>query len=1143
MQCRDLILYLSATDLARHLSCQHLVELERAVAEGRAQRPHRSDPALDLLIQRGIDHEQAYVRFLRDQGCDVVDLRDIDGADALERTRKAMKQGAGVIVQAALADGRWSGRADLLVKLDNPSSDLGDWSYEVTDTKLARQTRGETVLQLALYTDLITVVQGAVPRRFHVVKPSADVANPFEVESFRFEDYQAYYRLVRRRLEERVDGPPDETTYPDPVPHCDICIWWSQCDRRRREDDHLSLVAGMRKLHTEELTRQGITTLADFAEREEPLKERPERGSQDTYVRLHGQASIQLRGRADNAPRYELLSVEEGRGFTRLPEPSQGDVFFDIEADPFVGLGGLEYLFGYVVLDEQGQPDYQAKWAYNERQEKQMFVDFLDFLMERWRQFPDLHVYHFSPYEAGALKRLMGRHATCEDEVDRLLRAGRLIDLHAVTRQGLRASVESYSLKDLECFFGLERAIPLPEARVTLQRVNCVLELGAPEEIQEEDRRAVEKYNRDDCVSTLRLRDWLERRRSELIESGATISRPELRDGQATERIEERRGEVQEIYDRLVAGLPEDPETLTEVNRGRFLLANLLDYFRREDKCTWWEMFRLNDLDHEDLLEERKAVSGLEFAGETEGGTAKCPVHRYVFPNQEVAMDPDTVLLEVGEATQVGRVHAIDYAGRTLDIKKRQDSRGKHPLSVMAFEWVSPDTPEKSLLAFATSVARHGLDGGGPFRAGRDLLLGLPPRVPDLTPGQVLRQDGETAVEAAVRLAPHLSRGFLPIQGPPGAGKTFTGAQMIARLASQGKRIGVTAVSHKVIRNLLQAAIGAGEELGISVEAVHKPGGRDREEETDKLKHANNNARALAALDEGKVVGGTCWLWSRDDAVEQLDYLFVDEAGQLSLAMMLAAARSAHNLILLGDPQQLEQPQQGSHPEGAEVSALEHVLNGKQTIRDDRGLFLDKTWRLHPAICRFTSELYYEGRLESREGLERQSIESETRLRGSGLFFEPVKHWGNQNRSLEEVDTIRDIVDALLAPDTSWLDRDGERHPVTGGDILVIAPYNAQVGALINALPAEVRAGTVDKFQGQQAPAVIYSMTSSSANDAPRGMGFLYSPNRFNVATSRALCMCIVVGSPALLEPDCRTPEQMRWANAFCRFREMATES
>lgn len=1123
-------LRISATDLSKHLGCRHLTELDRQVVMGTRPGPEWSDPAVALLQKRGLVHEGAYLAHLEGQGRQVLSLREVEGETARERTVQAMRDGADVIVQADLSGGRWTGRADFLLKVARPSM-LGSWSYEVEDTKLAQDTRGGTVLQLCLYSELLGEVQGVVPEWMHVVKPGEG----FPHDSFRFAELAAYYRLIKDRLETAIEEPRG-ATYPNPVPQCDICSWWKECDKRRHDDDHLCLVAGAGSLHVTELQRQGITTLETFAERENALKERPERGSVETFEKLHGQARVQLLGRREERPVYDLLPPGEGRGFLRLPMPDAGDVFFDIEGDAFVAGGGIEYLLGYSIRESDGSPQYRAIWSVDRTEERRAFQGLIDFLMVQWAEHPGMHIYHYSPYEPGAIKRLIGRYGTREAEVDRLLRGKRFVDLYAVTRQGLRASVERYSLKPLEAFFGYERGVELPDASAALRRVECALELGDPREISGEDRGAVEAYNRDDCLATEALRRWLEERRSELEGQGYAVPRPPLLDGDASEAVKERDERTREVYDALAARLPEDREAWGAEENATWLLAHLLDYFRRELNCAFWEFFRVHELDHEDLLEERKAVSGLEFEGEAEGGTARCPVHRYRFPSQEAALDEGDELHEVGGEV-VGTVACLSHADGYLDVKKRQKAAGNHPAAVLVKEVVNPSPLDTSLLELGRWVAEHGSDAEGPLRAVRDLLLRRPPRRQGGVAG-ALRREEETAVQAAVRLAHELDHGVLPIQGPPGTGKTFTGAQMIVSLVQAGKRVGVTAVSHKVIRNLLEKTLEAATKVGATVEAVHKVGSSEGDC-PDGLTETKDNGKALGSLGKGTVVGGTAWLWARDDAAETLDYLVVDEAGQMSLAHVLAAGRSARNLVLLGDPQQLEQPQKGAHPEGAEVAALVHVLGGQETISNDQGLFLDVTWRLSPSLCAFTSELYYEGRLDSRAGLEQQTISGPTSFAGSGLFCVPVEHRGNQNRSLEEVETVIRAVRNLLKPGVQWTDGRGVTHALTSEDIVIVAPYNAQVGALAERL-TDLRVGTVDKFQGQQAPVVIYSMASSSAEDAPRGMAFLYSPNRLNVATSRAQCACILVASPRVFEPECRTPEQMRWANSLCRYRELA---
>jgi len=1144
MQQDGTALRLSATDIANHLSCRHLTQLDRAVAEGRLKAPAWRDPSLELLRERGLIHERAYIDHLRERGLNVVELRGDesttlfadrnkagDRTAAVDRTIAAMRAGADAIVQADLGRDRWIGRADVLLKVPQPS-DLGDWSYEVVDTKLAQETRGGTVLQLCLYSDLVADVQGRAPELMHVVKPGQGYTH----ESFRIDDFGAYYRLVRKRLEESIAAPPTQSTYPNPVAHCDICRWRDECDARRHADDNLCLVAGIRPLHVGELERQGIHTLKQFAEEPKPLREKPERGNTEAFAKAHGQARIQLAGRNAGRALYELLPQQPGLGLSQLPEPATGDIFFDIESDPFVGDSGLEYLLGAAFAGKRGKLDYKALWAFDQTQERKALEGFIDFVMDRWEKHPGMHIYHFSPYEPGAIKRLIGRHGTREAEVDRLLRAERFVDLLAVTRHGVRASVESYSLKSLEQCFGFSRTLELPAAGAALRCIAWALELTGPGDIATDDREAVEAYNRDDCLSTAALRDWLEERRAELEARDGLIARPEEKSGDASEAIEERAADVQAVFDGLTSGLPGDRTSWGPTERARWLLAHQLEYFRREDKCAWWEFFRIHDLGHEELLEERKAISGLEFAGITKGST-KAHVHRYTFPEQEAAFDEGDELHAIG-GDKVGRVAALDLAHRTLDIVKYSKAADVNPSAVMVNEHVPVKPVDGAFLELAASIALEGVDGTGDYRAARDLLLRRNPRLSKPGKGS-LRKPGENIVDAAVRLVKSLDNSILPIQGPPGTGKTYTGARMIVALAREGKRIGVTAVSHKVIKNLLKEVMRAAE--GAQIKAIHKVS-KPSEDADEGIEEVTDNGKAAVGLRAGKIAGGTTWFWSREDMIDSVDYLFIDEAGQMSLAHALAAGRSARNIVLLGDPQQLEQPQRGAHPEGAEVAALVHVLGGRKTITDESGLFLDETWRLHPAICRFTSELFYEGRLRSRGGLERQTLSGGTPFAGSGLFYVPVEHSGNQNNSSEEVEALARIVRSLLTPGVKWTDSKGVTRALDESDILVVAPYNAQVAALIERLPRGVRVGTVDRFQGQQAPVVIYSMTSSSAEDAPRGMSFLYNPNRLNVATSRAQCISILVATRRLLEPECSSPEQMRWANGLSRYRELATE-
>ena len=1119
---------LSATDLVGYLNCHHLSDLDRAVAEGARSKPKSWNPLLEVLWERGAIHEQNYVKHLKAGRLDVIRIEGIDvNEESVAATIRAMQSGVPVIVQGALANGKWSGRADVLRRVEGQSR-FGDWSYEPIDTKLARETKAGAILQLCVYADLLTHAQESAPEYMHVVAPWTD----FKSFHYRFTDYAAYFRRVQRGLEASLLEQPSAANYPEPKEHCDVCRWWETCDKRRRDDDHLCLVAGISKVQINELKTHGVDTAEKLSAVPLPLPWKPDRGSVQAYNRVREQARIQVEARKSGIRSFELMPIEPGFGLARLPEPSAADIFLDLEGDPFVGEHGLEYLFGYVTEEAPGQFVHHHDWALTRAEEKRAFERFVDFVMERWERHPDLHIYHYAPYEPGALKRVMGRYAAREEEIDRMLRAGLFVDLYQVVRHALRASVESYSIKRLEGFFGFERKILLSEANSALARLESYLELGDTPAITDEMKSVVLGYNSDDCRSALALRNWLEDLRIQQLAEGAEIPRPVPGDGKPNEKVSDWLIKIERLVTALTADIRADSNERSREQSGRWLLAHILDWHRREQKAIWWEYFRLAALSQEDLLDENAGLSGLTFVGAV-GGTTKAPIHRYSFLAQETDLRGDEALHQAG-GEKYGSVEAISFEDRTIDIKKRQDTAATHASAVFAHEVVDTKVQAESLVRIGGYVVEHGLTGTGRYQAARDLLLQEGPRVG----GQPLIMDGETPLDAALRLCGHLEGGVLPIQGPPGAGKTFVGANMIVELVRRGQTVGITANSHKVIRNLIDETIKVSDEKKVALQCAHKAA--EAEAPLPKLSFPKKNEDLLGALGGAvKVGGGTAWLWSRPDAADTLDVLFVDEAAQMSLANVLAVSPCAKTVVLIGDPQQLDQPMQGSHPEGTDASALNHLLGGLQTIPADKGLFLAETWRLHPDICAFTSELFYEGKLRSRDGLEKMCVKGGAPLTTTGLFYLPVPHAGNQNCSPEEASAIKMLVDRVLADSPTWIDREGQERALTLADIVIITPYNAQVFEIQQLIPG-AHVGTVDKFQGQQAAIAIYSTATSSHADAPRGMEFLYSLNRFNVATSRAKCVSVLVSSPTVFEAECKTPRQIQLANTFCRYLEMA---
>jgi uncharacterized protein len=1157
-------LVFSPSDLVGSLACAHLPELELAALAGLVERPIQDGEEMEVVRQRGLEHERRHLADLEAAGRKVTRIQmdtSIDWAERVRRaaaeTEAAIRRGDDVIHQAAFFDGRWLGFADFLLRVEQ-RSDLGAWSYEILDAKLARHAKASAVLQVCAYVDALHRLQGHEPELLHL----ALGGSARRVERLRVADSMAYYRLARREFEARTKTaepvyPP--ASYPEPVEHCAVCRWDELCTKRRRDDDDLSLVAGIAGRQSQALKARGVATRRGVASLALPLE--PPLADTRPHVldRLQRQARLQVAGQDAGRTLYEIVepsrlkggALEPNRGLLALPEPRPGDLFFDIEGDPFSLDDGVDYLFGVLepgLLDADGRPTFHAFWARDDEgtvtleAERRAFDRVMALFMDRLERDPKIHIYHYAPYETTALGRLMGRHGVREAEVDRLMRDKVTVDLYRVVRQGVRASVESYSIKRLEPLYGFERTVDLRDAGSSIAAFEAWLQMGGEAGYDDAALQRIERYNRDDVVSTRLLRDWLEERRAELAARlGEELPRVVLEAVPIPDKVSAHQQAIEPVVARLVEGVPAAESERTREQHARWLLAQLLSWHRREEKSFWWRYYHLmGELTDDERIAEREPIGGLEYVADVRD-EKQSRVYRYRFPPQEHAIDVGGDVHDPATGKSAGKVVAIDDAHDTIDLKRGIANDAPHPTSLVPCDFIPTDTMQQSLLRIATWVVEHGVDAEGPYRAARDILSRALPRTVGGTPGPV-RREGEDALAAAVRTALALDRSTLAVQGPPGSGKTYTGAQIVLALVAAGKRVGVTANSHKVIGHFLDEVVKEARQCGRSVRIGQKEDAYGKVA-CASAKPYKHNHELIASIKAGAldVVGGTAWVWSRPEFADALDVLVVDEAGQIALANALAVSSAARSLVLLGDPQQLDQPLKGTHPPGAERSALAHLLGGAATMPADRGLFLDRTWRLHPDVCAFTSEVFYEDRLQPRAGLDRQALEGVAPLTGTGTRFVPVPHVGNRSQSIEEAGVVADLVRALVVGESYWTDRDGERRRVTLKDVLIVAPYNAQVAEIARLLPG-AHVGTVDKFQGQEAAVSIYSMATSSPADAPRGMEFLYSLNRLNVATSRARCLTVLVASPELLRVHCRTPRQMRLVNALCRLVERAAD-
>lgn len=1103
-------LRLSASDLMRFKGCRHATTLDLRLIEVGDLKPGDDGAEAELLQRQGDDHELAFLKELKESGRSVVEIPK-DGLSLEESVRitlEAMKDRPDIIFQGAMLDGIWGGYSDFLECVERPS-ELGGWSYEVVDTKLKRKPDPKHVLQLCLYSDLLAKVQGMAPEAAHL---QLGDGTRFTVG---LAEVSAYARHARRMLETFLVERPE--TRPEPVSACALCRWREHCQEQWKAEDSLALVAGISRSQRQKLEAVGVDTMAGLA----ACVERVPKMAAETQRRLVAQARLQSARRAGGPPSFELRDAEPGKGFGLLPAPDEGDVFYDIEGDPYFP-GGLEYLHG-VWFRENGEWEFRAFWAHTREEEGRAATELLNFLVDRMRRYPNAHIYHYANYEIAALRRLTAQHRTSEAAMDQLQRERRFADLFKVVSGAMIASEKGYSIKDLEAFYMEKRAADVATAGASVVFYEEWRQTGEQRLLDE-----IHGYNRTDCVSTQLLRDWLIRdvRPAAMpwpvlgtVPEGGTLSNIDAED----EEVAALRSRLQPVRERLGERVAD-------------LLLDLTQFHKREDKPTWWAIFDRLAQESEELLDDLECIQGLEAVGEPVKVTAKSFERTYSFPPQETKLRAGKApCVKPAAMPEDVNLRSIDHDANTL-VLRRSTTKGELPDRL---DLLPPQPLRNSVLKKAvTAVTEEIIAGSGRLPAVEHLLTQSLPVFNDGPRAAGIIASNENLPTETSRAIAAMAGTTLAIQGPPGTGKTYVSALSIVDLVRAGKRIAVSSNSHKAIGNLLEAVADRAREEGVACRIVQKASEDGDDHPHPGIMFVNDND--APEIGAAHVVGATAWHFARYDHAA-FDYLVVDEAGQVSIANILAMARCARNIVLVGDPMQLPQPLQGNHPGDSGRSCLEYLIGGHRVVPSDRGIFMPVSRRMHPRVCGFISKAVYENRLGSDDAAGTQTLISATGADLVGAGMRVVQHSGRSQVSLEEIDAIVARIAELKG--STYRDRDGRERAISHADILVMAPYNAQVNALRARLPGSIRVGTVDRFQGQEAPVCLVSMTTSSGEELPRDIAFLFSLNRINVAVSRAQVAAMVFASPALLETPCRTVEEMALVNTLCLLRDYGGDS
>ena len=1171
MQRLDGRLIHSASDLVSFLQCARLAVLNLDAALKRRVRPQRRDPVLELLSRRGGLLEEKELTRWRDSGRSVAVVEcERNSTEAFEtgaqKTKELMRSGVEVIVQGVLFDGDWIGFADALERVDKTSS-LGSFSYEVVDVKLASKVRPGALIQTAQYTAQLAEIQGLMPATLHVIRGDGSR------QSVPTASVMAYYRRVREAyLSALVDAGgadgfenalayPESAAYPWLIDTCGTCPWQSECQAQREADDHLTLVPGMVRTYARRLITVGVPTRRALAQLDtEGLTTVSERSRtpETTLDRLRKSATHALRCAqtgVDRATTISHLPLQPWRGVWKIMPPGPGDVCLHIEHDPLHE--GRRFAFVAALQGVNGRPTAMIATTLDE--ERQMFRTVVKSLQEAWNsarsrqrsgsgswgngsggqgQAPRVYVYGAST--VSELQRLSGQFSHGGELVAKLITGDCFTDLRSVVRDAVLLPRPINALGDMDRYTGFAISDQTQGPSADVDREPSLLEtfeslvegdVSAGDALQTGAMRTLERI--------AMLRDWLRARQSDLPRQrdvSVQVHETPLNASEAETQFEELKTRILALQDVAPrGGAPGSHACKT--------LETLLSWHRRERLVDWWEYAGVRALTEADLIESDQAISGLVPEGTTDrvvGGERRT----FRFPAaQEHKLRRDSEV-EVSNWPTSSAVRLVSIDAR----------RGKLVLQAPPATWASLPSPvaitrqkpihdrvlRDALARVADTIVADDLanpDASGRYQATRRLLAALPP-VPNGHAGGPLGNPGETGSETAVRLATVLTNSVVAIQGPPGTGKTHTGAQMILALLRKGRTVGITATSHRAITNLLDKTMELAEASGETglVRAIQRGSGDDRcKHPAVEITGSNITIETVIADGSMNLIAGTPWVFSRPALDGTLDALFIDEAGQMTLANAVAASTAAKQIFLLGDPQQLAQPIRGTHPDGTRTSALDHILEGRVTIPDTQGVFLETSYRMHPAICQFVSDQFYEGRLRAQEACGRQEIDRF----GAGLRVITVSHEGNRTDASEEVAAITQACNALIG--SRMTSSDGKTTRLASKDIMVVAPYNRQVSLLEQLVPLGVQCGTVDRFQGQEAPVVFFSMTASDGAELSRGLEFLFSPNRLNVAISRAKILAVLVCSPNLLAPRCNSAEEVHLANTMCHLAETAT--
>ena len=1133
MKIKNNKFFVSPSDLNNFVACKYTVlnEIKYHNKEIRKSPDRANDK---LWKEMGVEHEKRHYKILKEKYKKSITIKsDLNEKDRFDETVRAIQKGYDLIYHAYLIDDNLRGEADFLIKCDT-KSDLGDYSYEVYDTKITRNLKPRHITQITAYSDMLGKIQKVLPEKMYLIDGSD------EYHSFKTIEYIDLFNHSKKEFIKFLSNISKEKIYPEKCSYCNLCDWKDECDKTWENDNYINLVAGSNKSQIEKLKKNKIRTVEQLSKTK--LTAIDLKINAESFKKIQLQAQLQEEKRNTGEDKIVILDSDFGKGFYKLPKPDDGDVFFDIEGYPRMDRP-FEYLHGLYYKDK-GKLKFKDLWAknYNKESEKNIFIELINFLEKRFVEYPNAHIYHYASYEKRAIRELATSYSSefpKGDIVnDDLLRKEKYVDLFSIVSQSIRTSERDLSLKSIEKFYNFKRKADIVKADDSVIKYDNWIATK-----NEKYKQDIINYNEEDCISTYLLREFLVKNKPENIDW--FVKQEEItKEGEEPNKYR-RKASNKLSREEVEVDLNNRLEKKKNKTNKKFVenLKNFIGFHWKSNKPEFWEVFDRAEKTHLELEDDTECIANSVLIDDKPKVTEDGFIYSYRFNDQNYKQKEGKSAFDAHQIKGLGTIHSIEENFPDKNIVKILVSKRRKNIempSLLTLGNTMPPQVHQHDQALNKFLEDYILNNGENYKSIMDMLERKEPDIKNIKSGSILIEENKDLITQSIEIVKNLNNSYLTIQGPPGTGKTYTSAKIIIELMKAGKKVGVTSNSHEAIKTLLIAIEQQAVNQNYEFSGMRKSKSSDKHE----WKFIRNVTTGKPLnMDSYSLFAGTSWFFVDPRMNKTLDYLFIDEAGQVALGTTIANATSADNLVLIGDQMQLSQPMRAKHEGYARMSSLDFILEDDDTISTDKGVFLNVTRRLNKKICNYISTSFYDSRLTSDPITETRSVNLKLDpIKDEGLFYVPIDHNGCSQRSDEEADLVEKVFNKIVNKEYKSENITGK---ISAKDIMVVAPYNAQANNIRERLKKkfkdDVRVGTIDLFQGQEAKVVLISMTTSDVESLPRHKDFFFSRNRLNVAISRAECVAIIIFNENLLLASASSIKEMKLINSFCKLLEFKT--